>query len=133
MAAFREMYERIVYPHLRPSQQIVLVPFAHYCEFYCPIGALPLDHADAYTRSVAESYTAWADADAARASTATLARASERVAAAVARLFARSRDVATRALSSDAAALDGAGSDAAPAAAAAALARECEPARHLVE
>eukprot|EP01046_Picozoa_sp_COSAG06_P018071 COSAG06_NODE_1246_length_10113_cov_21.479629_4_plen_361_part_00 len=57
------MYERIVYPHLRPSQQIVLVPFAHYCEFYCPIGALPLDHADAYTRSVAESYTAWADAD----------------------------------------------------------------------
>jgi hypothetical protein len=57
------MYERAVYPHLRPDQKIVLVPFAHYCEFYCPIGALPLDHADAYTLQVAEHYTDWADSD----------------------------------------------------------------------
>lgn len=57
------MYESVLYPHLRPNQKIVLVPFAHYCEFYCPIGALPLDHADAYTLSVAEHYTDWADSD----------------------------------------------------------------------
>ena len=57
------MYERVVYPHLRPDQKVVLVPFAHYCEFYCPIGALPLDHADAYTLRVAQQYTDWADID----------------------------------------------------------------------
>jgi hypothetical protein len=63
VAAFRDIYTRAVYPHLRPEQKIVLVPFAHYCEFYCPIGALPLDHADAYTRGIAEQYTEWADHD----------------------------------------------------------------------
>jgi hypothetical protein len=57
------VYESLVYPHLRPDQKIVLVPFAHYCEFYCPIGALPLDHADSYTHHVAEGYTNWADSD----------------------------------------------------------------------
>ena len=29
VAAFREIYNRAVYPHLRPDQKIVLVPFAH--------------------------------------------------------------------------------------------------------
>ena len=63
VATFRGAYATIVYPHLRPDQRVALVPFAHYCEFYCPIGALPLAQADAYTLGVAEDYTRWAAED----------------------------------------------------------------------
>lgn len=36
VAAFREIYSRAVYPHLRPDQKIVLVPFAH-CKRSSPL------------------------------------------------------------------------------------------------
>lgn len=61
--AIRDVYAKVVYPHLRPDQKIVLVPFAHYCEFYCPIGSLPLEQGDAYTLSVARDYLQWASSD----------------------------------------------------------------------
>lgn len=61
--AMRDAYERVLYPHLRPDQKIVLVPWAQYCAFYCPIGPLPLAQADAYTLSVGQAYTEWAETD----------------------------------------------------------------------
>ena len=36
VVAFREIYNRVVYPHLRPDQKIVLVPFAH-CKRSIPL------------------------------------------------------------------------------------------------
>ena len=36
VVAFREIYNRAVYPHLRPDQKIVLVPFAH-CKRSIPL------------------------------------------------------------------------------------------------
>jgi hypothetical protein len=61
--AMRAVYNEVVYPHLRPEQRIVLIPWAHYCAFYCPIGPLPLEQGDAFTLSVARAYRDWADTD----------------------------------------------------------------------
>ena len=61
---YRQTYNERLYPHLRPEQRVILLPFAAYCEIGCtPNATIDLQAADAHTLAKATNHYAWARAD----------------------------------------------------------------------
>eukprot|EP00040_Diaphanoeca_grandis_P023125 m.125247 g.125247 ORF g.125247 m.125247 type:complete len:395 (+) comp29121_c0_seq1:603-1787(+) len=65
IAQYQNVYETILYPHLRPDQRVVLLPFAAYCEIDCPVNqTLVTATADAACLRKASNHFHWAQSDA---------------------------------------------------------------------
>lgn len=63
-ATYRQVYEKRLYPHIRPEQRLVLIPFAAYCEIGCQsnesIAPVP---ADSHCLDSARTHLLWAQSD----------------------------------------------------------------------
>lgn len=64
MYCIHKRYRERLYPHLRPEQRVVLLPFAAYCEIGCnPNTTIDLSAADQHTLAKAQNHYAWAKND----------------------------------------------------------------------
>ena len=64
IAHYQEVYQQRLYPHLRPEQQIILLPFAAYCEIGCkPNVTIAPAPADARCLGSVKAHLEWAESD----------------------------------------------------------------------
>jgi|EP01049_Picozoa_sp_SAG25_P007409 hypothetical protein len=61
---YQQVYQQRLYPHLRPEQRIILLPFAAYCEIGCtPNRTMAPKRADARCLGSAAAHLRWAESD----------------------------------------------------------------------